>query len=253
LESFQLRKSLAQTRQELSTALYDYEGALRLLARVTKERDDARDALSKIDVGAGASRQSDAMEVDGAELPEDLAQAVDETQQKLSSTRRKRAVPKSWITAKELEEAEEEKVSWSNKVKGTCSTLADGTNSDEGLIVYGSETGSAVVYSASLDASAALELGSRITDAACWESKAFFSLASGAIAVTGLSGSVETLLVHAGAATGVSLHPSGAILGSVGADSSYVLYNLSSLKPVARVFADSRKSSCVAPPSSLTF
>jgi pre-mRNA-processing factor 19 len=242
LESFQLRKALAQTRQELSTALYDAEGALRLLARVTRERDEARDALGKVQVaGAGAGGGAENMEVDGAELPGALAQKVDETQQKLSATRRKRAVPEDWITSAELEQAEQQPVSWSGKVKGACAALADGTNFDDGVVAYGSETGSAVIYSESLDASAVVDLGSRVTGAACWESKAIFSLASGALAVTGLSGDVESVTVHAGAATGVSLHPSGAILGSVGSDSSYVLYDMATLKPVTRVFADSRE------------
>jgi pre-mRNA-processing factor 19 len=243
LESFQLRKSLAQTRQELSTALYDYEGALRLLAKVTKERDEARDALSKVQVGAGASRQGgDAMEVDGVELPDDLAEKVDETQKTLSSTRRKRPVPEDWITGAELQEAEESSPAWASKIKvGKCSALTDGSNLDSGLIAYGTESGSAFVYSESLDASTTLKLGSRISDVVAWEDKAIFSLANGSIVIDGLSDNPEILSVHAGAATGVSLHPGGEILGSVGSDSSYVIYDLTQLKPVTRVFADTRK------------
>jgi hypothetical protein len=80
LETYELKKQLAQTRQELSTALYDYEGALRLIVKLTKERDDARSALAKVQVGAGASG-SDSMEIDGAELPENLVQAIDTVQQ----------------------------------------------------------------------------------------------------------------------------------------------------------------------------
>jgi len=51
----------------------------------------------------------------------------------------------------------------------------------------------------------------------------------------------RTYKVHAGPVTGISLHACGFILGSVGSDRSYVLYDLSSssTKPVARVFVDS--------------
>ena len=81
LETYELKKQLAQTRQELSTALYDYEGALRLLARLTKERDDARAALAKVQVGAQPAG-GDGMEVDGAELPASIIETIESTQKK---------------------------------------------------------------------------------------------------------------------------------------------------------------------------
>jgi pre-mRNA-processing factor 19 len=81
LETYELKKQLAQTRQELSTALYDYEGALRLLARVTKERDEARVALAEVQVGAQAPT-ADGMDVDAAELPEAILATIAETRDK---------------------------------------------------------------------------------------------------------------------------------------------------------------------------
>jgi hypothetical protein len=81
LESYTLKQQLAQTRQELSTALYDYEGALRLIAKITKDRDEARDALSKVGVGASVSN-GDAMQVDGQGLPEDIVAKIEETQKR---------------------------------------------------------------------------------------------------------------------------------------------------------------------------
>jgi pre-mRNA-processing factor 19 len=79
IETYELKKQLAQTRQELSTALYDYEGALRLLARVTKERDDSRGALARVQVG-GAAQNGGSMEVDAVGLSDELLQTIDETQ-----------------------------------------------------------------------------------------------------------------------------------------------------------------------------
>jgi pre-mRNA-processing factor 19 len=81
LETYNLREQLARTREELATALYQHDAAVRVVARLTKERDEARDALGKVTVtnGAGAG---DAMAVDSVEaLPEELATAVDETQE----------------------------------------------------------------------------------------------------------------------------------------------------------------------------
>ena len=81
LESFKLRQQLNQTRQELTTALYQQDAAVRVIAKLTRERDEARDALSKVTVGAGASN-GDAMQIDSQGLPEDLAAKVDATQEK---------------------------------------------------------------------------------------------------------------------------------------------------------------------------
>jgi pre-mRNA-processing factor 19 len=82
LETYTLKQQLAQTRQELSTALYDYEGALRVIAKVTKERDEARDALSKVTVQGGAAANGDAMQVDNQPLPDEIVAKVDATQQR---------------------------------------------------------------------------------------------------------------------------------------------------------------------------
>jgi pre-mRNA-processing factor 19 len=82
LESFTIRQQLNQTRQELATALYQHDAAVRVIARLTKERDEARDALSKVTVGAGASGNGDAMQIDSQGLPEDLAAKIDATQEK---------------------------------------------------------------------------------------------------------------------------------------------------------------------------
>lgn len=81
LETYQLKQHLAQTRQELSTALYQHDAAVRVIARLTRERDEARDALSKITVTAGGAPAGDAMQVDSATLPEAIVAKIDQTQE----------------------------------------------------------------------------------------------------------------------------------------------------------------------------
>lgn len=81
LETYTLRQSLVQTRQELSTALYQNDAAVRVIARLTKERDEARDALSKISVGSARGPSAgDAMQVDSAGLPDSVVNRINETQ-----------------------------------------------------------------------------------------------------------------------------------------------------------------------------
>jgi pre-mRNA-processing factor 19 len=255
LETYELKKQLAQTRQELSTALYDYEGALRLLARVSKERDEARAALAKVQVG-GQAAGGDGMEVDGAELPESIVEIVEATHKKyvttkhsldsantsrLSTTRRKRTVPKDWITAKDIESLTPKRPEWAaSEGYGRCAALAEDGGEEAQTIVYGNEDGTAIIHRTDGPVYE-VNCGSRITDSLVWDGNAVFSLADGSIKVFASGQEERAYSVHAGAATGVSLHPCGTLLASVGSDRSYVLYDLSSSgnAAVARVFADS--------------
>ncbi len=85
LETYNLQEQLARTREELATALYQHDAAVRVIARLTKERDEARSSLSRVTVAAGSAANAtngDAMAIDSEALPDDLAAAVDETHQK---------------------------------------------------------------------------------------------------------------------------------------------------------------------------
>lgn len=82
LETYNLQEQLARTREELATALYQHDAAVRVVARLTRERDEARDSLSKVTV-TGAVPDGEAMMVDSAEaLPEALAERVDQVHQR---------------------------------------------------------------------------------------------------------------------------------------------------------------------------
>ena len=82
LETYTLRQNLAQTRQELSNALYQHDAAVRVIARLTKERDEARDALASVSVGSNTHTNGDAMHVDPKSLPENITATIASTQER---------------------------------------------------------------------------------------------------------------------------------------------------------------------------
>ena len=81
LQVYTLQQQLSQTQQELSTALYQNDAAARVIGRLMKERDEARDALAKVSIGAGTSSGSDEMQIDNQGMPEYVVEKVTQTQQ----------------------------------------------------------------------------------------------------------------------------------------------------------------------------
>ncbi|KAI9796966.1 MAG: hypothetical protein M1825_006280 [Sarcosagium campestre] len=237
LETYTLRQQLAQTRQELSSALYQHDAAVRVIARMKRERDEARDALSKVTINVGGNTTNgDSMHLDPQELPEKLAAQVDATQEKLSKTRRKRSTPAGWAT---VESIEAYKLSHASKILGPGPSIVAIDASGDSALICGHD-GSVVVYSLAAN-SITQNYGPQdaaVTDGLWWGTKAIIANSKGQVKILENGGELITLSSHAGATTALALHPSGEILASVGVDKSYVIYDLSSLKAVAQIYSD---------------
>ena len=82
IETFTLKQQLLQTRQELSAALYQNDAAVRAIAKLTRERDEARDALSKVSINGASAGNGISMQVDGQGLSEALVAKIEATQEK---------------------------------------------------------------------------------------------------------------------------------------------------------------------------
>jgi pre-mRNA-processing factor 19 len=232
-----LKQQLAQTRQELSTALYQNDAATRVIARITRERDEAREALSNITITGGGA--GEAMQVDRQELPEALAAKVDETQTQLSSTRRKRPIPDGWATTETIQSFDT-KQSTTGIYPGSTAVSVDETGD---LALFGGTDGVAGIYSISEQKLVhTLKCGAPVTATLWWGSRAVVATSSGAVKVFENNEEIAELGSHAGAATLLALHPSKAILASAGVDKSFIFYDLENLKIASQLYTESQIS-----------
>jgi pre-mRNA-processing factor 19 len=159
------------------------------------------------------------------------------TQSRLSTTRRKRPVPADWATADTIQSFEATDLPEA-ELPGSRALAVDKSGD---LALFGGLDGVAIVYSTSKKAVMhTIKCGpGSITHALWWDSKPVVALSTGAVKLYENGSQIGEFNVHAGAATGLSLHPSGELLASVGSDKSYVIYDLASMSQVTRVFSDS--------------
>ncbi|KAF2719773.1 PTPLA-domain-containing protein [Polychaeton citri CBS 116435] len=245
LESFTLKQQLAETRQELSAALYYNDSAQRVIARLQKERDEARDALSRVTINSSTNghpaANGDAMQVDGQGLPQDIIARVEETQARLSATRRKRPVPEDWATGDNITSYDVQKQA-DTQFTGAKTLAADETGD---FFLTGDSDGSIGVYDLAQSAfttRTSLGAGAVLNGAWCGDRPAV-ATSSGAVVIV-QEGQVQAKFSqHAGAATAVAAHPCGDVLASVGVDKSAVLYDVQNGKVLTQVFSDSELSS----------
>ncbi|KAJ4290318.1 hypothetical protein N0V90_010534 [Kalmusia sp. IMI 367209] len=241
LETFTLKQQLAQTRQELSTALYQNDAATRVIARLTRERDEAREALSNVTISGGGAANGEAMQVDGQALPEELVAKVDETQQQLFATRRKRPIPDGWTTGDDVSAFDV--ISSSEALYPGSTSVSIDESGD--LALFGGADGVAGIFSISQQKLVhVLKSGSPVTATTWWDTKAVVATSAGTVKIFEDGKEIAQLGSHAGAVTSVSLHPSGAILASAGSDKRFIFHDLSTFKPVSQVYTEAEITCC---------
>ncbi|KAK5655234.1 hypothetical protein OQA88_5801 [Cercophora sp. LCS_1] len=248
LESYNTKEQLARTREELATALYQHDAAVRVIARLTKERDEARDALSKVTVAPAGETGDDAMAVDDEGLPENLVAHIEETQAQLSKGRKKRPIPQEWVKPDEVASFQQ--------LDFTDLSVTNATSLDVQppyAAISGSD-GKVDVYSITQNTvERSLDVGAPITATVWTGSNVILATATGAVKVYHNGNGIAHYKSHAGAVTGLALHPGKRILASVGVDKSFVFYDLVTLTQVSRVHTDSSLTACAFHPDGHLF
>ncbi|KAL8343090.1 hypothetical protein RB598_004440 [Gaeumannomyces tritici] len=241
LETYNLQQQLSRTREELAHALYQHDAAVRVIARLTQERNQARDALARVTISAPAPAAANgaadsAMAID-AEMPQEVLDHVDETAQLLSKSRKKRPVPPTWASPDDIV-ALDKVASDPLQVSQATSVGVGG-----GYAAVGALSGDLAVYSLEgKKVERTIPVGEPITDVIWTDSKVVLGTAKGTVKIIDSGSEVASFADHAGGVTAVALHPGGDIVASVGADRGIVLYQLSTLKKIFQASTDSGKS-----------
>lgn len=162
---------------------------------------------------------------------------------RLSKTRSKRPIPDGWATSEAIQEYKPAQ-STESLYPGGKSLALDPTGD---LVLVGGVDGVAGVYSLSKQQVVqTLKAGGPVTDAVWAGNKAIVASATGAVKVFENGTEIANFTSHAGEVTALAVHPSGDIIGSVGVDKSYVLYDLTTSSPITQIFSDSGKSPSLA-------
>ncbi|KAL2260470.1 hypothetical protein VTK26DRAFT_5515 [Humicola hyalothermophila] len=250
LEAYNTREQLARTREELATALYQHDAAVRVIARLTKERDEARDALSKVTVAptAAGAANGDAMAVDNEGLPERLVEHVNELQQQLMKGRKKRPIPQGWASPDEV--AALQQVAYTDLNVSQASSLA--VESDYAAI--GGLDGKVDIYAIQANkVERSLDIGEPVTATVWTGSKVILATSKGSVKVYDSGSEAASFESHAGAVTGLAVHPGGRIVASVGVDKSFIFYDLETLERVSRGYTDAALTCCAFHPDGNLF
>jgi len=96
LETFNLRKQLHEVRHQLAQSLYQQDAACRVIARLLKERDEARSTLANAHLQSATTAQGP------SEITKEVSKSLVNLNKTLSAARRKRTVSSALASTEEV-------------------------------------------------------------------------------------------------------------------------------------------------------
>ncbi|KAF9023392.1 Prp19-domain-containing protein [Hymenopellis radicata] len=237
LETFALKQQYNNVRQELSAILYRDDAASRVVARLMRERDAAREALANVSATMGIPNAADAIEdvvMDDAAaqaLPQEVVEQIDQTQAALSSTRKKRKPPTGYVGPADVKTftAKHTIPSLHSASPAGITSLAVSRSSPSQFLTGGNDK-IVQLYDRSTDKVLASLKGhtKKINVVAFREREGENTLL--------LSGVYpkSTIRVHKGDITGLAIHPVPTLLALASTDKTYSMHDLTTFAQIYR-------------------
>ena len=243
LETHELRVDLHGTRQELSHALYQHDAACRVISRLMKERDEAREALANARAAGPSAApgkrgpSSDAMEVDAegdgkkqrSGVPPEAIDAMTAKSKELSKARKKREISSTLASPEDVGKMDVGTTApcHATKAKGIRAIRVNPSNADE--VATGGADGSLALFDAAKGKRGALMTGHKkaVTDVAFAGDVVLTSSADKTIKIwRGGAEAAAVAGVHEGEVVAVSAHPTNAYAVSIGGDGAWAFVDV---------------------------
>lgn len=256
LETFKIRQQLQTTRTELAQALYQHDAACRVIARVTKERDEARQMLA-MGGGGGAAvavangtedvpAESGDVEMGGADgvatgVSKELRTVITDKSKVLSKLRKKyRKKPLvANVEASVLKEWGVAKRHTLHKTTSPGITCVDTSKQEVGLVATGGCDGDVLLLDHS-DGKVRAKLQGHKKAVTCvalhpTDDIVVSASADKTVRVWNADKTEEneinystahTLDYHTGSVTGLAMHPSGDVVATASADKTWGLADI---------------------------
>jgi pre-mRNA-processing factor 19 len=271
LETFKLRQQLQTTRTELAQALYQHDAACRVIARITKERDEARQLLTMgggsaaVTVASAAAAPAAAngdVEMEGAEgsaavgLSDELRTILTD-KSKVLSKMRKKYKKKPLIAAVEPGALQEWGVAKRHTLHKTTSpgiACVETSKQEAGVVATGGNDGDVILFDHSSGKVRSKLSGHKkaITCVALHPSDSIVVSASVDKTVCVWTGDDEmnysaahVLDYHTGAVSGLAMHPTGDVVATASADKTWGLADIRLGQHVLSVDSKPANYSCV--------
>lgn len=270
LETYTLKQQLETVRQELGHALYQHDAACRVIARLVKERDDARAALAEARAGAlppapaqpaaaapptasAAAGGGGAMDVEAvppaAGLSAELSAKFDATAKGLSKGRKKRQMAAGYADAQAI--AGYALLGASTPAAHAGGVVCLDAHATERVLASGGADGRLVLATCDGSYASVQQVeahAARVTSVCLHPSRPLVlsSAADGSARVSSTAGgaAVDLARVHKASVNSCTLHASGEYCVTASDDRSWALFDLESGSCVLRHQSDAASAGC---------
>ncbi|KAG2379351.1 hypothetical protein C9374_007490 [Naegleria lovaniensis] len=245
LETFTLKQQLDKSRKELSHSLYQHDAACRVIARVMKERDDAKNTLRKHQ----NTDMEDEESLVGKALTQDTIGRLSSTAEILSSNRKQRTISPNLRSPEEMSKANTQTLSAEYKLhQGKGIQSLDVLNT---LVLSGGRDGSIAVFDKQYNTLIGeLKSTSGPVSCAIFHNTPEFALSSHDrdVKIWSLKDSscLHTLeKLHLERITGLALHPSGHYFLTSSLDQTWSFCEIETATCLAKSENDNSGYTCV--------